>query len=1542
MYNNCVNNTTNNLNLITDATIKPTTTPTVVSTVVKPARHARSCHTKDCHDDNITNNSINKRYEHIDTNLCTELINYKKSNYVNKKWNAVKFKKENNLVILSQSNKPTIVLNANNKPMSCLLDSGSDRCLIRYSTLLKFDENPEITESNVIIKGVNGKSNVIGETELSIKIPECDQIFSCKALVLKDMNFAGHCLIGRDILNDAGAIIDFQANKLIIQGVPIPFCQTKDFIENKKAFHESDCLLALTCNKKLRLRNKLKEDRKREVRLEKKPYENDDKNNKEGNSNKINIVKTANVHCSSDIEIASSSISVIYGHANVSPGNYLLEKNIDSKRGIMIAESLINIDGSRRIPITITNLNTENIFIPEGTMIAKIVPLNEDDITEQYMICESMLAELSKNNSYKSCLNNNCDNSSITGNSDQNCMARTAGRGGGTISGLTEGHVCGTVTCNENCCCDNNSNVNLVARRAAESEVNKIYQVSNKVDQLGPHTDYKTRDDNIKSVKVDVKNKEKYYLQNKKGKFKVDYKKEDYLHSEKESKYNGHNEETVKIEDNKSSYEGKFNVFNLEDLKKESKYDVKDKINNKENYSFCSKSDRANQIENEINNINIKELKLGEDIDGETMGKFEKLIEEFRDIFSKPNETTGKTSIIKHNIKLKSPNAVVSVVPYRVPLKYQSLLDEELLKMKNAGLIRDSNSPFNSPVIVIKKKDGSIRPVIDYRQLNKNTIIDSFALPNINEILNSLGGAKVFSTLDLKSAFHHIELEEHCKKYTAFSVNNSKFEFCRTPFGLSTSPSVFMALMSRCLNNSLGRIAFCYIDDIVIFSKNFDQHLKDLREVFTKLKLANLKLKLEKCDFLKSKVNYLGHVITDRGITFENNNKLRDTPVPQNAKTLQQFLGLANYYRKFIPLFSSIASPLYKLLKKDAKFDWTDKCQIAFDLLKKHLSKDLCLNHPNYNKEFYLFTDASTTGVGAVLMQPDDNGDLRPLSFFSKTMSLTQTKYSPTKREALGLVLALQHYRYIITDYPVVVLTDHRPLVSLFKSKLPVDTALARWCLIAQSFQIDLKYFADKLNIVADAFSKFPLQVSVKDMRNSETLIEHKALDTTNDEDITDDIETCVYLNESSKTEKPLQNYLPKLEDVSWSLDELRDCQLKDDFCSVVIDQLRGKFSPDAKQIVRDLDKFLMLGDILYRRRNIDNNNLETINIVIPSSLLHKAINAVHYNIHCDHVHTLFKFRFRYFHPFENKYVKDFVSKCHVCKLVKGRLPKPIKLKQAPLPSRPFEIVSMDFVGPLITTDEGNKYILSIIDLFSRFCILEALPTKNSEDVIRTLRRVFNTFGYPTTLLSDNALEFTSAALNCFTNIYSVRKTEVLTYAAWSNGIVERNNAKITNLLKLYVNTMDHSWDTFLDTVANCINNTLNESLKETPAYVLFHYDTLPNLQRESLSTVYNYDSLEDVVKLREQEAAKILQIISNNLSDSILKSHLRINSKRKDRIINIGDRVFIKNQKKHKLDLNYIGPGIVEQSNNHKLSIRIGNKLFDKVNINNVLSLPS
>jgi len=1401
--------------------------------------------------------------EEIENYLCTELVVSKKSKWYTR---DIKQEPEKELIVIHKIKKPTIVLSAKNKLLNCLVDSGSDRCLIKYETIEALNSTDEIQKANVKVNGLNGTSQVTGEIELKIKVPGSSEKICCKALVLKNMNYPGNLILGRDLLESSNAVVDFGNSKISINGQDIEFSKNMRYESLVKDMKAENCLMANFVGagkrkkegeRKLLNRNKnLKPEQKRSVRKTK-----------------------GIVHLSCGITLKGGTLNTLYGHSKLMPGEYRVKKKCH-KEGFVVAGSLCTVDEDGRIPLGVINMTSEDINLKDNTMLAEIEVMNDSEVYS--VIVDDILQELRSSreiNVYKKeekaevkkaakDARKNIDKQTV---SSTRSMDRNKSQPGGSKIPKADGFYLVAPKLSESLCVDN-----------PQSNCEEILKVENKNDN----------DENIEL---------------------------------KRDKSNENNEKIMSIK-NKNDTDENFELKRNEDNENSSiKRDV-DKIK-----------------------LNFEELKLSTDAsigDEDTVNNLKKILNDFRDIVSIEGEGIGRTSLLTHKIRLKNPELIINTPSYRTPHKYQSLLDIELSRMKDQGIIEPSCSPFNSPVLAVKKKNGEIRPVIDYRNINKNVFIDSFALPRIDDILNSVGNAKVFSTIDLKSAFHHVSLEEDSKPITAFSAGNSKYQFRVLPFGLSSSPSVFQALMSRCLGEVLGKLAFCFIDDIIVFSNSVEEHFCHLRQVFSKLRSANLHMKLEKCQFLKTKVDYLGFVISSEGISYNKNSKIENANPPKDVKELQRFLGTCNYFRRFIEKFSDIAKPLYSLLKKNSEYIWSEDCEKAFQSLKAKLSKPPVLAHPNYSKPFFIFTDASADGIGACLMQTDDSSPslMRPIIFFSKTLNKAQRRYSTTKKEALGLVTAVKQFQYIITGYPTIVLTDHRPLIYMFSKKLPADAAMARWCLTIQSFQLELKYFPGKQNVVADYLSRLPSQ----EIMRCETLIrnygndevdeeESSEMDRTNSSSVDElDGDCDVFI---STSERPLVKYLPKLEDVSWSLEELKKAQAEDSFTNTIMSYIKGSNEGHLPQ--SEINKYLIISGVLYKQRKIDNRQLEILNVVVPSKLMEKAINSIHYTMHNSNVHTLFKFSFRYFHPNEKKLIKEFCERCDVCKLLKGRFPKPVKLKSAPVPCRPFDAVSIDFVGPFQTTDNGNKYILSVIDLFSRFCILKALPSRATEGVIKTLREVFCQYGFPNTLLSDNALEFTSSAIHSFVKIYSLHKTEVLPFSAWSNGIVERQNAKIVKLLKLYANSINFNWDEYLDTTANTINNSLNETLGDTPAFTLFAYDTCPNVQRTELGAVYNYDSIESLCVLRERQAYRLAEEIKFNIMKEKAKQLHKINCHRKERSVACGDRVIIKNHnKKNKLELNFLGPGTVIESNNHKIKVKIGREIYDRVNINHVINL--
>ncbi|XP_045479182.1 uncharacterized protein LOC123684075 [Harmonia axyridis] len=397
--------------------------------------------------------------------------------------------------------------------------------------------------------------------------------------------------------------------------------------------------------------------------------------------------------------------------------------------------------------------------------------------------------------------------------------------------------------------------------------------------------------------------------------------------------------------------------------------------------------------------------------------------------------------------------------------------------MLDQNILRPSNSPWNSPIwIVPKKMDASgkqkWRLVCDFRKLNEITIGDSYPLPNIENILDQLGNAIYFSTLDLASGFYQIELEENDKFKTAIATPSGLFEFNRMPMGLKNSPSRLARLMNIVLSGLQGNMCFCYLDDVVVYGSSLEDHNRKLETVFEQLRRHNLQLQPDKCEFLCKEISYLGHHISASGVQPDPKKieTIKNIPIPKTAKEIKSFLGLIGYYRKFIENFSAIAKPLTNLLKKNQKFEWTNKCQKSFDQFKELLSKEPILQFPNFSETFILTTDASNDAIGAILSQGTIGKDL-PISYFSKTLNKAERNYSTTEKELLAIVEACKHFRPYLYGQKFIICTDHKPLVWLKNCKEP-SSRLVRWRLKLMDYDYEIVYKKGKLNQNADALSR--------------------------------------------------------------------------------------------------------------------------------------------------------------------------------------------------------------------------------------------------------------------------------------------------------------------------------------------------------------------------------------------------------------------------------------------------------------------------------------
>ena len=404
------------------------------------------------------------------------------------------------------------------------------------------------------------------------------------------------------------------------------------------------------------------------------------------------------------------------------------------------------------------------------------------------------------------------------------------------------------------------------------------------------------------------------------------------------------------------------------------------------------------------------------------------LFKEYIDVFSQGDEDLGNTPLLKHGIETHGP-------PLRQPYRRQNpaVRREEMTQvqqMLSSNVIRPSNSPWASPVVMVRKKDGSLRFCVDFRQLNAATVKDAHPLPRIDDLLDALHGAKWFSTLDLKSGYWQVPIAEQDKEKTAFRTSSGQlFEFNQVPFGLCNAPATFSRLMDRVLAGLHWETCLFYLDDIIVFSSTWEEHLARLREVFERLRHAKLKLGAAKCTFAAKEVSYLGHRVTEEGLLPDPSllAAIRDIPPPTTATEVRSFLGLAGYYRRYVKGFAAIAAPLFALTRKEALFHWSEDCQAAFDQLKTRLTTSPITAFPDFSQAFRLYTDASTAGLGAILAQVRE-GKERITCCASRALNKAEKSYPATKLECLAIVWAVAKFRQYLMAMPFEVYTDHYAL----------------------------------------------------------------------------------------------------------------------------------------------------------------------------------------------------------------------------------------------------------------------------------------------------------------------------------------------------------------------------------------------------------------------------------------------------------------------------------------------------------------------------------
>ena len=856
---------------------------------------------------------------------------------------------------------------------------------------------------------------------------------------------------------------------------------------------------------------------------------------------------------------------------------------------------------------------------------------------------------------------------------------------------------------------------------------------------------------------------------------------------------------------------------------------------------------------------------------------------------------------VKHHLRLSS-NVPFKDPPRRIPPSMVEEVRQHLQEMLDLGVIRKSESPYSSNVVLVRKPDGRIRFCIDFRRLNQITIKDAYALPRIDQTLDALNGAQWFSKLDLRSGFWQVDLAEEDKHKTAFSVGNLGFYECnRMPMGLANSPATFQRLMESCMGEAHLTNCLIFFDDILVFSKTLEEHFRRLDLVLEKIEDAGLKIRLDKTELLQRSVKYLGHVVSADGVHTDPDKVrcVQEWPVPKNIKELQSFLGFCGFYRRFCKDFSKIARPLHDLTAgqnnhrkgkksnvKPPKFIWEEKHQKAFEELKSLLASAPVLAYADPQKPFIVHTDASSEGLGAVLLQNQD-GLERVVAYASRGLNPAERHYAAHKLEFLALKWAVtDKFHDYLYGNTFVVKTDNNPLTYVLTTA-KLDAAGHRWIAELANYNFSLEYKSGKTNLDADALSRIPWQ------NERSTMAEDVVIATLQGKQFSTSLSETIFIGQQTAD----VDTEPKTTGLHGSPDWKKE-QLKDESLSEVIEHLKDKQSKvTSKEGMLLLRNNLELRDgILYRCRT--DKEEKVLQLVVPSAYRKDALHGVHDEVgHLGIDRSTELLRERFYWPGMASDMKEHIKNCPRCIRRKSLDPK------APLmsirTSEPLELVCIDYLS-LEPSKGGIENLLVITDHFTKFSKAIPTPNQTAKTTAKALyEQFFVTYGFPARLHSDQGRNFESRIIQELCQITGVEKSRTTPYHAMGNGQCERFNRTLLGMLGTLEPKQKSNWKAHVAPLVHAYNCTQHDTTGYSPHYLMFgRHPRLPvdlrfgTQPRTPLTPTPSTDYAQDLQK-RLQTAFETVQRQTAAAQKNQKKYYDRILRGSK---VQTGDRVLVRN----------------------------------------------
>ena len=780
----------------------------------------------------------------------------------------------------------------------------------------------------------------------------------------------------------------------------------------------------------------------------------------------------------------------------------------------------------------------------------------------------------------------------------------------------------------------------------------------------------------------------------------------------------------------------------------------------------------------------------------------------------------GMCDLVKHRIRLNDERQPpIRIPPRRTDWETRAKTEEFCDDLLRKGLIRKSHSPWSAPVVMCKKKDGSSRLTIDYRGLNKVTEFDAHPLVRIDDALDCLQNNSFFTTLDLASGYWQFKMDERDIEKTAFSTHSGHYEWLRMPMGQKNSGATLQMALQMLLADSNWLYTLSYVDDVILWSRDFDTHLKRLDEILGKFADASLLLKLEKCSFAQREVRYLGYLVTQHGIR-PDPAKLKavsDYPTPAAHEELQRFIGLTSYYRRFCHKYADIAKPLLKLLERKADrsfknaFRWTTECDSAFKRLRDMLVTAPVLAYPKMDDNFELTTDASEVGISAILSQSG-----RPVAFASRVLTKAERNYSTTEKECLGLVWAVEHYRVYIYGRRCVLRTDHNPLLALSSSN-KLKGRLARWALKLSEFELDIEHVAGKSIPHADALSRAPVGA----VRLTDTSL------VTPEEQERDETLRCV----------------------------------KD---GIVTGRLTPAATEGARQLWRRRGTLRIEAGLLINRHKVRGRSRDQV--VVPAHLVPAVLRLAHDEPMAGHQggsRTLHRVKSRFFWNTMIADVFDWCRSCQACLHVKhpDRRDK-APHQQLPVPLRPWDFVSIDICGPFSPSQKGNKYILVVTDQATKWTEAFPMQRQDAESVCKILMdEIICRFGAMRQLHSDQGRQFESEVFRMLCARFGINKSRTSPHHPQGNPQAERFMRTLGNMLRSYVSENHAEWDERLPEVMAAYRTSVHDTTGQTPHMMLLGYEATTPTELAAGRTLEDSQMgsrLHELDKLRHQVKEKV------------------------------------------------------------------------------------